>query len=1145
MKPTSQHPTDSESVQTKRFWTSLNEYEQDEAFEARLDREFPEGTAELTEEEVDSSRRSFMKLMGAATSVAGLGLASCRRPEKYILPFTDHVEWVIPGKPLSYATAMPTSDGCAPMVATVHEGRPTNLQGNPLHPGSNGGCDSFATSSILDLYDPDRVRSVLKGGEEVTHADFDGYIGQLREQMATTKGEGVGLLMGELQSPSRNRLLGDLQKEFPKLKLFTHEPVSRSSRDRAAQAILGKGARELPRFNKATRVLSLDADFLGLEKPSSTSNGDFASQRKADEGKMNRLYVVENGYTLTGGMADHRLPIRTSEIVYVTAAIAKAVSKATGVGLPEELANLVKGEVSTHTVGDKNVLAEWVEKCVDDLVLEKGKALVVCGARQPVAVQALTIAINHALGSYGKTIDVVRSEVPPASGGLAQLAQDARDGKLSNLFVLGSNPAFTSASDIDWASISDAIGTVVALSDRVDDTAATADWVLPKAHYLESWGDVRSSDGTYSLIQPMILPLFGGISELDLLLVLSGSRTLAAPELEEGEEAREITDYGYQAVKATFDGLKGSVDFSTTLRDGFLPKSGFNKLNGGKPKLSKAAAEELIKEAGSYLATTNGMEIVFQPDSKVWDGRYINNSWRQELPDPITKLTWDNCAIMAPATFRSIQGLKASKYGFEEPQPMIKVSVGERELVLPVLEAPGHAANSITVTLGYGQEHGGRVGDGTGFNTYELQVTDHSYVEVGAEVEVAKDRYLLATTAEHYSMKRRALAREGTVEDLEKDKKLIDEARAKLDKEKTSALLKGEQKLEIWEWKQEADLAKAAKAFKAQGLDSHVPENTPLYRGQVGIKSEKNPEGFDYEKEHQWGMTIDLNNCIGCTACTIACQSENNIPVVGKDQVIQNREMHWIRMDRYFLTSDNVDHRPSEAEIANPEMITQPVACTQCESAPCETVCPVNATVHTEEGLNTMAYNRCIGTRYCANNCPYKARRFNFFDYNKRNPLTKKSLPGVGEFGNLYAGPLGDRKDKGEDAIQNLQKNPNVTVRMRGVMEKCTYCVQRLESAKIDQKIKAKGSNKTRIPTDSVKTACQQACPSNAITFGDLADTKSAVSKAKLSPRNYDLLNYVGMFPRTSYLARVKNPNKKMAHLLDYKEIGERTKFGH
>ncbi len=523
-----------------------------------------------------------------------------------------------------------------------------------------------------------------------------------------------------------------------------------------------------------------------------------------------------------------------------------------------------------------------------------------------------------------------------------------------------------------------------------------------------------------------------------------------------------------------------------TLRDGFLKGSAFKKASAAP---NVAAVAGFVAQAKPASAPSDdALEVVLTPDASVFDGRYANNAWLQEAPDPITKLTWENAAWIGSVTFRRL-GLKDGQH--------VKISVGDSEIEIPAIEAPGHASNSITLPLGYGQKGIGEVGAGRGVDAYGLRKQPGAFVLGGAKVEALEPCSELAITQEQNTMEGRAVYREGTLETFNKDTHFAGKT----------------------------------------GMDGHIPENISFYKGQVGVKSETNPAGFDYETKHQWGMVIDLSKCIGCTACVVACQSENNIPVVGKDQVRKGRIMQWIRMDRYFAVpkwgKNNVDQQstyaeddPTPEQLENAEMVSQPMACQQCEAAPCETVCPVNATVHTDDGLNAMAYNRCIGTRYCANNCPYTARRFNWFDYNKRNPLVEKELAfGLVKTNNLYAGPLGDKK---EDESLRLQRNPNVTVRMRGVIEKCTYCVQRIETAKILQKQVQRDSKNFRVPTDSVKTACQQSCPAEAIVFGDLADKKSSVVKAKASPRDYQVLKYIGTRPRTSYLARLRNPNTNM-----------------
>ena len=619
---------------------------------------------------------------------------------------------------------------------------------------------------------------------------------------------------------------------------------------------------------------------------------------------------------------------------------------------------------------------------------------------------------------------------------------------------------------------------------RVNATDKAASLHLPGTHYLESWGDTRTANGVYSIVQPMIQPLYNGVSENEIYLALLGKKAFVAAKPDpKAPAAAPSEDPAYEAVRETFASVAGGMDevkWNYTLRDGFLKDSVAAKGDAFK---ASAVAALVGKAKATEAPSDKSLEVVLVPDSSLWDGRFVNNGWLQEAPDPVTKLTWDNAALIGSVTYRGLN-LKAQKEGLA---PMVKITVGDKSIVLPALEAPGHVANSITIQLGYGQEVTGFVGKGTGFNGYSILSNAGEYVLTGAKIEATGEFYQLAITQEFDNMVGRALYREGVKGDTDNFAQIT-------------------------------------------GIDSHIPESVSLYGGQFGEKKNYDPkagdEGFDFKNRHQWGMSIDLSKCTGCTVCLIACQSENNIPIVGKDQVQKGRVMHWIRMDRYFATPEKTDvDIPLELDhLETAEMVTQPVACQQCESAPCETVCPVNATVHTEEGLNSMAYNRCIGTRYCANNCPYTARRFNWFDYNKR-PLDE-----------LYRGPLSTPEKTGVKESIKLQKNPNVTVRMRGVIEKCTYCVQRLESAKIKQMTLQRDSKNFRIPTDSVKSACQQACPTGAIEFGDIADKNSKVFKVKGdgshenpgSPRNYQLLKYINTRPRTSYLARIRNVNPAM-----------------
>lgn len=1125
------HPAPNKAADAVTSWRSAGEKEGSASFRGVLDREFPNGDT-LSDEEQQISRRNFSKLMGASTALAGLGLASCRRPESYIVPFKKAPEWIVPGKPLYYASARPTAAGAVPLVVTTYEGRPTKLEPNSLHPDQRG-TDAITQASILDLYSPSRSQFFLKNGQKASRED-------LVEELKGLDLTKTALIFGSDDSPSRNRLAKDLASRGASL--FSYEPLDgpRLSKD--------TGLRLVHDFKKATRILSFDCDFLGTDVVGNSK--DFSAARmggsadygtEVDPQKMNRLYQVETQFSITGGMADHRLRVTPSRVLMIAAAIANELGINTNLNIeaPEKAALFPGGTFQEFDT--------WVAQCAQDLKAAGPNALVVAGTRQSKEVQDLTHAINQQLGSVGSTVRVVATDEGQYQT-LDQLHPLMEGGAVENLVLLTpADPVY----DYDgFSAVLEKAKSVIHWGLRTNATAWASDWHVPAAHYLESWGDARTSSGSYCLLQPLILPLYGGISEVELLHLLGGG------QLGEGDLSPALAE-----VRKTFSTLNGEESdeaWREALREGHLAGTSY-----ADATYSPALPPISLPKA----ASSTRLELVFATDSSTYDGRFIDNAWLQESPDPVTKLTWDNAAQISPKTakdlgiFDSIIGTEPEEsfLGITDPfkraaeapigegehakAPVITLTVNDREMTIPVLLAYGHADHCLTLPLGYGQASDdgrksssklnpdrpvvGDVGLNTGFNAYSLRKSDTPYFATGAHAVDTKEKYKVALTQEHHSMYGRALAREISTAEIEG----------------------------------KGDFAKQVKSVKKQGMDSHIPPNITLYESKGGVFSDSELEKKTVlsDEIHQWGMAIDLNTCTGCNACLVACQAENNIPVVGKDQVAMGREMHWIRMDRYFAAMEHpTDHghvnygaQTPDWVQQNPESIPQPVACVQCEMAPCETVCPVNATVHTEEGLNSMAYNRCIGTRYCANNCPYKARRFNFFDYNKRNPLVK---------GNLYKGPLGE-KQVGE--APSLQRNPNVTVRMRGVMEKCTYCVQRLELAKIKQKqvLKVKTSalgvqstevtidreTELRVPTNSVQTACQTACPTSAITFGNLLDDDSTVVKAKGnelqsvqiikgdkyrkisgSARNYDLLNYINTRPRTSYLARVKNPNPRM-----------------
>jgi len=1051
MKRSFQHPP--ERLNGRKYWRSLEEQAASPEFREWLDREFPAGAAEMEADGV--SRRNFLQLMGASIALAGFGMTGCRRPEGYLKPYSNSIEWVIPGKPLLYATAMPRRRGAMPLVVTTHEGRPTKIEGNPLHPASNGGTDVFAQISILDLYDPDRARPIRLDGQASTADALVAELAKLSQEIAADRGASFAVLAEENSSPTRARLRAELERRCPRLTWAEYEPLRGADEAAADAAAFGRRMRVRHRFAAADVVVSVGSDFLGCDEGGVEASRDFAGRRKDPSQGMNRLYVAEHRYTVTGGMADHRCRLRAGHLPAFTVALAKAVAAEIG---NADLASFADGVRIEGT--DPALDAAWIRGAAGDLASAKGRSLVVAGALLPGPVRLLVHAINGALGNVGRTLELVPSEALPAAS-IADLAARITSGGVKHLLLLGGNPAFNAPADLKWADLQKSVPNVIRLSLHEDESCAGARWKVPAAHYLESWGDALSADGTYLPVQPMIEPLHGGVSELQVLAVLAGLKFSTGPGL-----VRET-------FAARTGGTMDETKWTAFLRDGLLRDSAAKPVptafNGGAAR----AALGMLPPVPAPAAD-DAFEVVFVGDSKVDDGRYANNGWAQELPDPITRLTWDNAALVSPATAQKL-GIQLDKRasGRTDTARIVRIEAGGAALELPVLVSPGHADHSITVALGYGRRTVGRVGAGVGFDAYPLRSAAAAFVASVAQVELLPESrvHKVAVTHGHWNMEGRDLFREGTLEEYQENPAFA----------------------------------------KTMGMDGHIPPNVSLYKTPT------------LDMPEQWGMAIDLTVCTGCSACVVACQAENNIPIVGKEQVINQREMHWMRIDRYFASAD-----PSTPD---PEMVMQPVACMHCENAPCETVCPVNATVHSGDGMNVMVYNRCIGTRYCANNCPYKVRRFNYFDYNKRDVLGKWKPPVLGERSNLYKGPLGPLGMQTEETLK-LQKNPNVTVRMRGVMEKCTFCVQRIESERITTRVKAGHSSdpaaNLRMPTDAVKTACQQACPSEAIVFGDLRDPEGRVAKAKNNPRDYRMLEYLNVLPRLSYLARVRNPNPAM-----------------
>jgi len=1063
------HPEPSQrALSGPRYWRSLDELAATPGFRERLEREFPEGASSI--EGVD--RRHFLKIMAASFALGGVGLAGCRRPESNILPFGKSIEGAIPGLPLYYATSMPLRKSAVPLLAETHQGRPTKLEGNPTYGPLGGSTSVQAQASLLDLYDPDRARGHSRDGAALTTAEVNALLADLSRKYAATQGAGLAFLAGESSSPTRSRLVAQLRDKLPKAVWAEYEPVVDEPPVQAAQAVFGKHVKPIHRFSKASRIVSIDADFLHAEAGSLYYAREFAAGRRvtSKDDLMNRLYVAESGLTLTGCMADHRLRLATSRMTAFAAALAAKVT-----GDPSYLA-YAKG---------LEVKSEWIAECANDLAAYKGQSIVVAGAHLPAAVHAVVYGINAALGNIGATIDFVEIPAPDAAP-ISALAAAIRDGAVKTLVILGGNPAYNAPADLGWSELQGSVGEVLRLGASLDETSAPAGTThIAAAHYLESWGDARTFDGTIVPVQPMILPLFGGLTEIEVLARIAG----------------DAYSDSHALVVQTIAGSVGgepSLLFQRFLHDGLLPDSAYPVASVDFDPSALAGLLNSVPKPG--VPSKDSLEVRFTVDGKMDDGRFINNGWLQECPDPITKLAWDNAVLISPRLAIELgidpkpsllQVARKEDQDWvkgKETAHVVEIAVGGRTVRGPAHIQPGLSNYTVILPLGYGRAVTGHVGRGSGFNAYAVRTTDAPHVATGATISVVGERSLLPDLQQHWSMEGRDLVREANFEEYLSNPGYVKDVG--MEAETPSTLGEEGEKMSLAE------------------QSTAIPRGNSLY----------NTPKFD--GVHQWGMSIDLNTCYGCNACVVACQAENNIPIVGRDQVLRGREMHWIRIDRYYS-----DGRADAAAFGgegnreipeDPQVSLQPVACQQCELAPCEMVCPVNATVHDGEGLNVMAYNRCVGTRYCANNCPYKVRRFNYFDYNERS------------LDSLYLGPLGP---EGMPELVKMVKNPEVTIRMRGVMEKCTFCVQRIQNGKIQWKVKmaqAGSPGEVVVPDGTIRTACQQACPAGAIVFGNIADPNSAVSQAKGRSQDYSLLGYLNTRPRTTYLGKLRNPNPRM-----------------
>ncbi|HEV8061584.1 MAG TPA: TAT-variant-translocated molybdopterin oxidoreductase [Gemmataceae bacterium] len=1008
-------------VRGQSYWRSLEELAGHPQFEELLHREFPVQADEWAN---PVTRRTFLSLMGASLALAGLAGCSQPPPEK-ILPYIRQPEDIVPGKPLFFASAMPLAGIGAGVLVESHMGRPTKIEGNPDHPASLGATDVFTQASILNLYDPDRETGVTYLGRPSTWNEALAALRTSLHAKAAEHGRGFCILTEAISSPSQVPLLERLLRDFSEVRWHQYEPTTGDGVLEGAKLAFGKPVLPIYHVGKADVILALDSDFLNMGPGSVRYAREFSERRKPKPGGegLNRLYAVESSPSTTGSQADHRLPARSGEIESLARFLAIKLG--------------IEGIDSPSTIVSKN--QRWIEAVARDLKDRKpGTTLVVAGDSQPAVVHALVHSMNEALGNQDRTVTYIAPVTARPENridSLHELADGMNAGKVDTLLILGGNPVY-SAPGVRFANAMGKVRLRVHLGMYADETSEQCHWHIPEAHYLECWSDIRAFDGTATIGQPLIAPLFGAKSPLELLSGL----------------IEETPSGSYEIVRTTWrrwhTDQKVSGDFEQFWR---------RSVHGGIIAGTKAPVEavRLTPGMGQRLqapATVRpDLEIVFKPDPGVFDGRFANNGWLQEFPRPLTKLTWDNAACVSPKTAQSLGlsyafGATAGEHG-RAYADIVSMEIHGKTLELPIWIMPGHADDSVTVHMGFGRTRAGRVGDNVGGKAAILQTSTNFWFAGGVQIAKVGRKHLLACVQGHHNMEGRELIRGATVAEFTKD----------------------------------PDFATK-------------PDEEPKPHEQDAAHEEPNGRrplsmfpAYPYEG-YKWGMVIDLGACTGCSACVVACQAENNIPVVGKEEVSRGREMHWIRVDRYY--QGDPFQFPDK-------LITkhQPIPCMQCENAPCEQVCPVAATSHSQDGLNDMVYNRCVGTRYCSNNCPYKVRRFNFLQY---ADFTTPSL--------------------------RLLFNPEVTVRSRGVMEKCTYCVQRIRSAEIEAE-----KQQRRIRDGDVVTACQAACPAQAILFGDMNDPKSKIAQAKKSPLNYSLLHELNTQPRTTYLAAVRNPNPELA----------------
>ncbi len=1120
----------------ERVWRSLDEYSQAPVFREFVEREFPKGASELLEQ----SRRTFVKLMGASLALAGAAaLPGCRRPDHKILTYSSEVpEEIVIGMPLYYATSMPIPGGGAyGLLVETHEGRPTKIEGNPLHPTNRGKADATTLASILGMYDPDRLKYPVyhhpnpsRGKLEATWDDFGEWMkNEFTAVHDKDHGEGLVVIVDDVDSPTRTAVRKRFMKRFPKATWVFHNAVADRNAIEGSRIAFNEPMHERLSLDKAKVIVSFDRALISGEGESVAHERGIGPMRRpmSSTDPMSRIYCFESGFSSLGGIADHRLALSPQQISTLAVQLAR---KLVDMGVIRNR-NVIAGALAAVDMPDTSAFEQiptasgkgFIEELATDLMADghRGHSLLVAGPSQPPAIHALIHAMNDMLGNVGTTVRYAKRQSPGASD-LADVAAKIHAGSVKTLVCINTNPAYDAPASLNFSELMAAVPHSVTLSVGQSETAEASTWSLNAAHLLESWGDSRAFDGTVAPTQPMIAPLYSpAMSEIEFVALLAGDE---APDGFDLVRSAWSTQLGMNAGDDRFE-----KSWRRALHDGML--AGTSRDAAGTDINGGGVAQALTRLKLGGAPTAQALEVSFRV-GMLGDGRDANNSWLQELPDPITKVVWDNPALVSPNTAKAL-GLSAydnpSKVYTKDQEPkarMARLTIGERSIEIPVWVVPGLADNTVSVALGYGRTAAGLVGNKVGFDIGAVR-PGFGFAATGATLERVSGTYPISSTQNHWSLEgRTAVARSLDYQTYQEHAAKAEHAgHAKVDDPFVTSTVGYKGKLHLGE--QLGELA-------------HTPANVSAYKNPQNDSMGNAGEGSVFSKGPQWGMVIDMAACTGCNACTIACQSENNIVVVGKDEVAKGREMQWIRVDRYFVGDD---------ANAPTKMINQPVACVHCENAPCEVVCPFNATVHDREGLNVMAYNRCVGTRYCANNCPYKVRRFNFFDWGQSkfnggldprftteelaDKLTPKLQENNQKFNQNFIPP---RLRAKLDEITKMQKNPDVTIRPRGVMEKCSYCIQRINRARHETKIQ----DLDGIPDGFFQVACEQACPTDAITFGNILDESSKVFSKRENQRGYLLLGYLNTRPRTSHLLHLTNPNPEIRAV----EVPEALKHG-